>query len=280
MTIKTNRIERYYDNHEWEGEEVGQGRLHFFAIKYLVAVLEWLFYGQAVGIVSDIYFFQTNQSEEAPLAPDLAVVDGLEIEGKTAEENPSYFVGEDGPPPRVVFEISSKGNWLDDLAPKGKRERYFELGIPEYFVFDPHQKTKWQDEWREYNRLAGWRRDATTGQYQALVKDEASRLWSEELQSWLRVEGGYLRLYTRDGQRRLTEAQAERKQREISQKEAKSEKARADAAQKEALAEKARAEVAQKEALAEKARAEAAEQRAARLAELLRQSGQNPDDLI
>jgi hypothetical protein len=26
MTIKTNRIERYYDNHEREGDEVGQGR--------------------------------------------------------------------------------------------------------------------------------------------------------------------------------------------------------------------------------------------------------------
>ncbi|MEI6045725.1 MAG: hypothetical protein WCS37_15370 [Chloroflexota bacterium] len=53
MTTKANRIERYYDTHEWEGDEVGQGRLHFSIIIYLVALLEWLFYDQPVGVVSD-----------------------------------------------------------------------------------------------------------------------------------------------------------------------------------------------------------------------------------
>jgi hypothetical protein len=111
-------------------------------------------------------------------------------------------------------------------------------------VFDPHQQTVWRDEWVNYNRLAGWRRDALTGQYHELVKDEANRLWSEELQSWLKVEGRDLRLYTRDGQLRLTQGEAA--QQRFEQRFAK----------------------------------ETAERRVARLAELLRQSAQNPDDLI
>ncbi|NWJ98609.1 MAG: Uma2 family endonuclease, partial [Chloroflexi bacterium] len=212
MTTKPNRIERYYETHEWEGDEVGQGRLHFVVIKYLVAVIEWLFYGQAVGVMSDVYIFQTTEYKEAPLSPDLVVVDGLNLESAETEEKPSYQIGEDGPPPRVVIEVSSKSTWLDDLNPKGKRNKYFAVGIPEYFVFDPQQTTLWRDSWAKCNRLVGWRRNPLTGEYEELVKDEVGRLWSEELQSWLVVEGRYLRLYTRDGQLRLTEAQAERQQ--------------------------------------------------------------------
>jgi hypothetical protein len=46
------------------------------------------------------------------------------------------------------------------------------------------------------------------GHYELLVKDEAGRLWSEELASWLAIEPEGLRLYTVDGQFRLTEAEA------------------------------------------------------------------------
>ncbi|MEI6044309.1 MAG: Uma2 family endonuclease, partial [Chloroflexota bacterium] len=209
MTIKPNRIEHYYETHEWEGDEVGRGYLHFSSVIYLAALLELLFYGQAVGVVNDFYFFHTDDPNEIPVSSDLAVIDGLGPVGEDDKNDISYYIGEDGPPPRVMIEISSERTWLDDLNSKGKRSRYFALGILEYFVFDPQQTTLWRDSWANYNRLVGWRRNPITKGYDELVKDEAGRLWSEELQSWLVVEGRYLRLYTRDGQLRLTKAEDE-----------------------------------------------------------------------
>ena len=40
MTLKINRIERYYDSHEVEGEELTQSFAHYAAIQELIAVLE------------------------------------------------------------------------------------------------------------------------------------------------------------------------------------------------------------------------------------------------
>jgi hypothetical protein len=45
MTTRAKYIPRYYDIHEYAGEELSQSRLHFKAIEYLLAVdkkeLDW-----------------------------------------------------------------------------------------------------------------------------------------------------------------------------------------------------------------------------------------------
>jgi Uma2 family endonuclease len=206
MTIKSNRIERYYDTHEVEGAELTQSLSHYAVIKYLVLVLEWIFHNKGVGIVSNVNFYQTAYPGETPISPDLAVVDGLVVVERNPEGTSSYYVGNDGPPPRVAFEIASKETWRQDL--EEKPAEYYTMGVNEYFVYDPNPRPIWAGHWRSYNRLIGWRKDATPGQYELLVKDEAGRLWSEELASWLVVEPEGLRLYTADGQHRLTEAEA------------------------------------------------------------------------
>jgi Uma2 family endonuclease len=249
MTIKANHIERYYDTHEVEGAELTQSRIHYAVIKYLTLVLEWLFHGQDVGVTGNVNFYQTANPIETSKSPDIAVVDGLEMEPVKLEDTPSYYVGEDGPPPRVVFEIASKDTWRQDL--EDKPAKYALMGIKEYFVFDPNSRSFWTGQWRKYNRLIGWRRNPASGQYELLTKDEAGRLWSEELASWLVVEGEGLRLYNAEGQLRLTEAEAQ---------------------QQRAEAEFQRAE-------AEKKKAEAERQRAEKLAEMLKKLGHNPEDL-
>jgi Uma2 family endonuclease len=227
-----------------------------------------------VGIISHVNFYQTDQKEEKPISPDLAVVDGLVIENRTEEDNPSYYVGEDGPPPRVVFEVASKETWKTDLV--GKLVSYNTMGVNEYFVFDPNPGGVWTREWREHGSLLGWKQNTTTSEYYELQKDQTGRLWSDQLQSWLVIEGQYLRLYTADGHLRLTEAEAERIQREFEQ-------ARAEAAELQASFERDRAETARMQAEAERTRAEVERAKAAKLeeklAELMRQLGQNPEDL-
>jgi len=184
MTAKANRIERYYDSHEMEGEELGQSGLHFALIKYLVELLEWFFRGQAVGIVSDINFYQTDQPNEPPKCPDIAVVNGLELEllSDSEDEISSYYVGEDGSPPRLAIEIASRSTWQADLVEKPGL--YAAMGINEYLVVDPHLSTVWRGEWYDKRRLVGWRLDLLKGEYVELVKDAAGRLWSEQLDSW------------------------------------------------------------------------------------------------
>jgi Uma2 family endonuclease len=256
MTIKANRIERYYDTHEVEGAELTQSRIHYAVIKYLTLVLEWIFHGQDVGVTGNVNFYQTENPLETSKSPDIAVVDGLEMEPVNLEQTPSYYVGEDGPPPRVVFEIASKDTWRQDL--EDKPAKYALMGIKEYFVFDPNSRSFWTGQWRKHNRLIGWRKNAAQGQYELLVKDEAGRLWSEELASWLVVEGEGLRLYNAEGQLRLTEAEAQAQRAETERRKAEIERRRAEA---------------------EFQRAEAESQKAARLAEMLRKLGHDPEDL-
>lgn len=189
---------------------MSQSGLHFALIKYLIELLGWLFRGQAVGVVNDINFYQTAQPKESPKRPDIAVVDGLVIElvGDDEDEVASYYVGEDGPPPRVVIEIASRSTWEADLVEKPGL--YAAMGVSEYLVFDPHLTPIWRGEWYAKGRLVGWRLDMSKGEYVELVKDANGRLWSEQLNSWLAVEGKLLRLYTTEGQMRLTESEAER----------------------------------------------------------------------
>jgi Uma2 family endonuclease len=248
MTIKANRIERYYDTHEVEGAELTQSRIHYAVIRYLTLVLEWLFYGQGVGVTGNVNFYQTENPHETSKSPDIAVVDGLEVEPVNLEEMPSYYVGEDGPPPRVVFEVSSKDTWRQDL--EEKPARYALMGIKEYFVFDPNSRSFWTGQWRKHNRLIGWRRNPALGQYELLVKDEAGRLWSEELASWLVIEPEGLRLYTADGQLRLTEAEAYQQ----------------------------KAENLQQSIEVERQKAETERQKAQRLAEILKNLGYNSEE--
>ena len=302
MTIKANQIERYYDTHQLklEGDELGQSRLHFFAIKYLLLILEWLFESknQKVGIVSDINFYQTTDKGESPKQPDLAVVDGLEVVPEREEDySPSYYVGADGPPPRVVFEllvlaglffpfpgadgppprvvfeVASLETWRADLEQKPLI--YAKMGVKEYFVFDPQPKLGvWTREWRDKNRLIGWRLQSD-GSYQELEKDAQGQIWSEQLESWLVMQGKRLRLYTAEGELRLNSTQAARQRAEAERQRAEAERRRADKAElKATLAQRKAEEEAQKvEAIEQVRQALAAEN--ARLLEKLRELEQN-----
>ncbi len=206
MTTRANRIERYYDTHDLEGAELTQSRIHVAVIEYLTLVLQWIFHAKDVGVTGGINFYLTENPLEPAKSPDIAVVDGLEVDPANLEETPSYYVGGDGPPPRVVFEISSKETWRQDL--EEKPAKYAAMGVNEYFVYDPNSRSYWIRQWRDHNRLVGWRRNSNSGEYELVAKDETGRLWSEVLASWLVVEPEGLRLYTTDGQLRLTEAEA------------------------------------------------------------------------
>jgi len=248
MSTQVNYIERYYDTHqsELEEEELGQSRSHFFAIQYLLLILEWLFEsrGQKVGIVSDINFYQTANKLEKPKQPDIAVVDGLEVVPKRKKDyTPSYYVGANGPPPRLIFEIASQNTWQADL--EEKPAIYARMGVKEYFVFDPQPGLGvWTNQWRAKERLIGWRLQAN-GSYEELAKDEQGRMWSEELESWLVLDPAdneNLWLYSAEGELRVNKAQAETRRAEAERRNAQIERGRAERAELKAFVSQRKAE--------------------------------------
>jgi Uma2 family endonuclease len=209
----TRTIDRYKDGlyginpETGVEEELGQNTLHFAELIYLLSVLEFYYKvhkKQEVGIVQDIPLHTGNKKKT--VSPDITVIDGFRVD----EENPdfvkTYEVGVDGPPPRLVIEIASETTWDLDLDVDEKRGRYAKMGIPLYIAFDPYTPTIWENEWANKGRLVVWQLNRATGQYEELSKDNG-RVWCQELESWLVIEGHVLRLYDKNNKVRPKLAQ-------------------------------------------------------------------------
>lgn len=230
--IKPAQIVRYYDTHQREGEELSQNLFHFLVIEYLLGVLKWLYAGQEVGFASNVSFYHTESSDEPGISPDIAIVDELVINGLPNEQLPSYHIGVNGPAPRVVIEVSSPSTWRIDL--ENKPGRYQELGVAEYFAFDPGRPPLWRDRWLTHQRLLGWRRNAA-GQMVEIQKRGDGALWSEQLNSWLVLLEGdsFLRLYTPEGVLRIDQVKFEQLQKQIAEEQAEAEKQQREALERE-----------------------------------------------
>ncbi|MCI0576426.1 MAG: Uma2 family endonuclease [Chloroflexi bacterium] len=128
-----------------------------------------------------LYFEEGNPAKV--VAPDVFVVFGVSKKTRRV-----YKVWEEGKAPDVVFEITSRSTLQDDLG--RKRVLYQELGVQEYFLFDPLH---------EYLRppLQGYR--LLDEYYVPLMPEQASqdewRLTSQVLGLALHASGLTLRLY-------------------------------------------------------------------------------------
>src|SRR3989454_983054 len=122
----------YYDLYPTEEDLMGETIEHADLVHYLREVLRWLFQGQQCEVYDNLNFYQTDNFEEYPLAPDIAVIKGV-----TVRSGRSWHVGKTGPGPQVVFEFASKETWRKDL--KEKPLKYAQMGVKEYFAYDPNQ---------------------------------------------------------------------------------------------------------------------------------------------
>ena len=215
----------YYDLHPTEEDLMGESADHSALVRYLMEVLTWLFHIYPCAIYENLNFYQTAFYQEKPLAPDIAVIRGVEFQRVR-----SWRVGKHGPAPHVVFEIASLETWETDLAEKPTK--YGRMGVQEYFAYDPNDPTVFKDK---PGRLLGWRLDPNQQEMGELPLRADGSLWSVQLESFLVPDGPFLRLEDRYGQRRLTKAEAEEQRAEAAERRAEAEAKRA-----EALAEKLR----------------------------------------
>lgn len=122
-----------------------------------------------------LYYVEGNPKKR--VAPDVLVARGVRKGDRRV-----YKLWEEGRAPEVVFEVSSRQTWREDLNTKWRL--YEDLGVKEYFIFDP-----------EYDYLVepliAWRLEA--GRYEAVeVVDGAVK--SETLKLELVNTGETLRL--------------------------------------------------------------------------------------
>jgi len=164
---------------ESDGAPMAETDIHRDLMAELIAELDTFFQSDPEVYVSgNLFLYYVENNPKKRVAPDVFVVRGV-----SKRKRRIYCLWEEGQAPDVVFEISSRGTWGEDLQRKWKL--YAQLGVKEYFLFDP-----------EYDylieALVGYRLE--NGEYTQLeVNDD--RLYSETLGLELVNTGKTLRLF-------------------------------------------------------------------------------------
>jgi Uma2 family endonuclease len=232
---------------ESDGEPMGETGIHVNQILALYGALRLFFrFTPDVYVGANMFVYYEPTDPRQNFCPDVFAVFGVH-----PGERRTWKTWEEGKVLDVIIEITSKSTRREDT--REKRALYEDLGVREYFLFDPlHEYLK--------PRLQGHR--LVAGRFEPMSGDV---LMSEVLGLELRVKDDD-RLHFFDPKRGmwlLINEELSDYADEVAAR-AEAECARAEAATSQATAERARAE-------AERARAEAAETALARLREEIAQ---------
>jgi Uma2 family endonuclease len=116
---------------ESDGKPMGETDIHIRLIMEIMRTLSIHFSKQNdIYVLGDVLFYYQEGNPKKFVVPDVMVVKGV---GKHLRR--SYKLWEEGKVPSVVFEISSRSTWGEDL--NSKWLIYQQLGVKEYYIFDP-----------------------------------------------------------------------------------------------------------------------------------------------
>ena len=179
---------------ERDGKPMAETDVHIDVLIYLREALRDYFRNEPqVYVAGNMLLYYEEGNPAACVAPDVFVVQGV-----AKGERRTYKLWEEGQPPTVVFEITSRGSRLEDLGTK--RALYAMLGVQEYFLYDPLG---------EYLRppLQGYR--LQQGEYERMLPRDQGQLVSQTLSLELRLQDGQLLVVNpATGERLLTPAEA------------------------------------------------------------------------
>ena len=243
-------------------EDMSESEAQRWLAMYLQLVIAYFYRVVSYYVSGNIVIIQPPYTR---IAPDIAV---FPVQLSRTELNDTIKSWQmnlpNRPAPLVVFEIASDSTWRQDL--NEKIVRYAQLGVKEYFTYDPYTRQIWHNQG---TRLLGWR--YTPDGVQVIPADERGHLRSEVLDSTLVPEGQMLRLYDPYGNLRLTTEEVERLTRQqAEQRERQERQAREQAEQREmqARSERDQAQIArqqaEQQAAQERQTRQQAEQRVAR----------------
>ena len=123
------QAEIYYP--ESDGKPMGETDYHIQTITYLYQTLSAFFSSETdIKVLADIMFYYEEGNPRKVFSPDVMVVKGVGNHPRR-----TYKLWEEKQFPQVIFEISSRKTWGDDLNKKWFL--YQQLGAKEYYIFDP-----------------------------------------------------------------------------------------------------------------------------------------------
>lgn len=195
-----------------DGEPVAETYDHLYAILSTLEVLKQFLVGRQATVLANQFLYYAQGFPKLRTAPDVMVIFDVEPGGRD-----NYKIWEEGQVPVVIFEMTSKGTQDQDKS--FKKTLYEQLGVQEYWLFDP--KGEWIEE-----KLQGYR---LRGEIYELITDNCS----EPLQLRLAVEGKLISFYREDTGEKLLipdelvqalqlaeeRAEQERQQREVAQQQ-------------------------------------------------------------
>lgn len=205
-----------------DGEPLAETQQHVLAILMTLALLRLYLQDQPAVVFADQFLYYIEGNSKARVAPDVMVVFDIE---KRLYGN--YKIWEGQQTPAIIMEVTSAGT--KDTDWNFKKTLYEQLGVTEYWLFDPY------GEWIA-GQLQGYRLNED-GVYKP-IKDNCS----EVLQLRLQAEEYLIGFYRLDnGDKLLTPEELYNAALDASQR-ADQEAQRADQAAQRAALEKARAD--------------------------------------
>jgi Uma2 family endonuclease len=105
---------------------------HITAIMLLMDALRHFFRSRPdVFVASNMFWFWERGNPAARRAPDIMVIPGVGNHQRYSFRS----WNEGGAMPALIIELTSAKTWREDIGPK--HDLYEQLGVREYFVFDP-----------------------------------------------------------------------------------------------------------------------------------------------
>ncbi|HEY9861586.1 MAG TPA: Uma2 family endonuclease [Candidatus Obscuribacterales bacterium] len=160
-----------------DGEPVAETYVHFYALLVTLEVLRQYLAGRQASVLANQFLYYAQGFPKLRVTPDVMVIFDVAPGGRD-----SYKIWEEGQVPSVIFELTSEGTCDQDKI--FKRTLYEQLGVQEYWLFDP------KGEWIE-GQLQGYR---LGGDLYELITDGRS----QPLQLRLQPEGELLTFYRED----------------------------------------------------------------------------------
>lgn len=151
------------------------------AILYAFGVLDFRYLDRPdVYVSSDLLIYYEEGNPRKSVAPDIFIVFGA-----AKHKRMVYKLWEEPKAPDFVLEVASKNTWAEDIG--RKRRLYAELGVQEYWLFDP------KDEYFDPALQGLSLRDGLYRPLPALVENGARTIRSRVLGLNLCVENEVLR---------------------------------------------------------------------------------------
>ena len=209
---------------ESDGKPMGETDEHRDAMIRHIELLRHYYRGQQVYVSGDLLVYYEQGNPKKFVVPDAFVV-----KGTSPRKRRIYKIWVEGKVPDVVIETTSRKTRRKDTVEKPAL--YAQLGVKEYFVFDPDHE--YLDPPLQGHRLVG-------SAYSRIEPDATGALVSEELALRLRLEQDEIMLYRLDtGERLLTAEERVAGESAARQAEAEARSAEAEARQAEAEARRA-----------------------------------------